>query len=74
MSTTLTGKIEHQDIGLGAWALVTHNGDTYELMDPPSELRQNHVKVEVSGIIREDVMTVAMIGPVFEVSSFEVLE
>lgn len=74
MTTTLTGTVEHQDLGLGAWALVTENGETYELMDPPSELRQNHVKVQVTGTIREDVMTIAMIGPVLEVSSFEVLE
>jgi hypothetical protein len=74
MSITLTGKVEHQDIGLGAWALVSENGQTYELTNPPSELRQHRARVEVTGTVREDVMSAAMIGPILEVTSFEVLE
>jgi hypothetical protein len=74
MSIRLTGKLEYQDIGLGTWALVTENGQTYELMNLPSELHQTYAKVEVTGTIRDDIMTIAMIGPVLEVTSFEVLE
>lgn len=71
---TVTGKIERKPLGIGAWALITESGETYELKDPPQELRHPHAKVKVEGQVRNDVMTIAMIGPVLEVKSFEVLE
>lgn len=74
MSINVTGVIEHKDIGMGAWALVADSGETYELQNPPSKLQQPNLKVKVKGDVREDVMTVAMIGPVLEVQSFEVLD
>ncbi|MDB9312855.1 hypothetical protein PN462_07060 [Spirulina sp. CS-785/01] len=70
---TKTGKIEYRGVGLGAWALVTDTGETYELQNAPESLQQEGINVKVDGKIREDIMTVAMIGPVFEVDSFEVI-
>jgi hypothetical protein len=35
---------------------------------------QSGAKVKVKGQVRDDVMTMAMIGPVLEVKSFEVVE
>jgi hypothetical protein len=32
MSITVTGTIQHRDIGTGAWALVTEEGVTYEIL------------------------------------------
>ncbi|MBE9124959.1 MULTISPECIES: hypothetical protein [unclassified Coleofasciculus] len=74
MSVNITGVIEHKDVGMGAWALVADSGETYELKDAPSELQQPNLKVTVKGKVREDIMTVAMIGPVLEIKSFEVLD
>lgn len=74
MTINVTGVIEWKEIGTGAWALVTDSGETYELQNPTSELRQANLKVSVKGEVREDVMTLAMIGPVLEVKSFEVLD
>ncbi len=71
MKTKLTGQVKWQDIGMGTWSLVIDSGETYELLDPPSDLTQSKGKVKVEGNIREDVMTTAMIGPVLEVTSFE---
>ncbi len=73
MSLKVTGIIERRDIGLGAWALVAETGETYELKDLPLELQRSQLKVQVEGIIRDDIMTLAMIGPVLEIQSFEVL-
>lgn len=70
---TVTGTIEKKGFGFGTWALVTDDGTTYELKDPASELQQEGIKVEVQGKIREDVMTMAMIGKVLEVESYELL-
>ena len=69
----ITGKIQHQDLGMGTWVLVSETGETYELYNPPSELCQTDIQVQVTGQIRDDVMTIAMVGPVLEVESFEVI-
>lgn len=73
MSISVTGTIERKRLGPGTWALVTQEGETYELKDPPSDLRKSDLKVKVEGEVRKDVMSFAMIGPVLEVKSFEVL-
>ena len=73
MSITVNGTIERKGFGTGTWALVSEEGETYELKDAPKELRQTDLKVQVKGQVRDDVMTLAMIGPVLEVQSFEVL-
>ncbi|QDZ40248.1 hypothetical protein FRE64_09970 [Euhalothece natronophila Z-M001] len=70
----VTGKIEKRDVGIGAWALVSDEGKTYELKNPPQALRKPQQRVEVKGNIRSDVMTLTMIGEVLEVDSFQLLE
>ncbi|MGK7927976.1 MAG: hypothetical protein AB4290_22510 [Spirulina sp.] len=69
----IAGTIAWKDIGVGTFALITESGETYELKDAPPELCQNGLKVKIAGQIREDVMTLAAIGPVFEVESFETI-
>jgi hypothetical protein len=74
MSITVTGKIEHRNIGLGAWALVTDEGQTYQISKSADKaLLKSGQKAKVTGQVRDDVMTTAMIGPVLEVKSYEVL-
>jgi Protein of unknown function (DUF5818) len=70
----VTGVVEKKDIGMGAWALVTAEGTTYELLDCPRDLRHVGMKVKATGTINADVMTAAMIGKVFNVTSFEKLD
>lgn len=71
---TTTGKIERRNIGLGAWAFVTEDGTTYEI---PKSTDKNLLKsgqtAQITGQVREDIMTIAMIGPVLEVKSFEII-
>jgi len=50
---------------------VATSGETYELHNPPKDLQTAGLNVKVTGRIRGDVMTIAMIGPVLEVVSFE---
>ena len=69
----VTGTVEKKGFGFGTWALVTDDGTTYELKDAAEELKQEGIKVEVEGKIREDVMTLAMIGAVLEVESYKML-
>ncbi len=74
MDITLTGKIEKKGFGFGVWALVTPKGKTYELKEPPETLRQEISQVTIKANIREDIMTIAMIGPVLEIKSFEIIK
>ena len=73
MSITVKGVIERKGLGPGTWALVGEDGETYELKDAPSELKKADLKVSVTGEVRKDVMTFAMIAPVLEVQSFKAL-
>ncbi len=74
MSINVTGTIERKDIGTGAWALVADDGTTYEIHRAASkDLLKSGQKVSVVGQVKEDVMTFAMIGPVLEVQSFDVI-
>jgi hypothetical protein len=70
---TAIGTIERRGIGTGAWALVTTDGNVYELLDCPRDLRKEGIEVKVEGTLNDDVMTLAMIGKVLNVSSFEIL-
>ncbi|NES45199.1 hypothetical protein [Moorena sp. SIO2C4] len=74
MTISITGVIERKEMGSGAWALVSDSGETYELKNIPPELKQSGLKVTVTGEVREDVMSFAMIGPVLEIKSFELLD
>ncbi|MBD2566619.1 hypothetical protein [Anabaena lutea] len=74
MTITVTGTIERRNIGMGAWALFTDEGVTYEILKGADKsLLKSGQKAKVTGQVREDVMTIAMIGPVLEVKSFEVI-
>ena len=74
MSITVTGKIERRQLGMGTWALISDEGVTYEILKgADKELLKAGQKAKVTGQVREDIMTIAMIGPVLEVKSFEVL-
>ncbi len=74
MSTKIVGTIEQKGFGFGTWALVTEDGDTYEIKDAPNELQKPNIKVKVEGQVREDIMTTAMIGPVLEIKSFKIID
>lgn len=69
---TVEGTIQRSTIGMGAWTLVTQNGTTYEIhKGAPKDLLQPNLAVRVKGQVRDDVMTISMVGPVLEVKSFE---
>lgn len=71
---TVEGTVQRSLMGIGTWALVTREGVTYEIMKgAPKELLQAGVEAKVTGQVREDVMSIAMIGSVLEVKSFELL-
>ncbi|MEM7727545.1 MAG: hypothetical protein AAF208_14445 [Cyanobacteria bacterium P01_A01_bin.45] len=75
MSITVKGTVERRDIGMGAWALVTEEGETYEILTGADQkLLVSGQKAKVTGEIRQDIMTTAMIGSVLDVKSFELID
>lgn len=74
MTVTVRGTIERRGFGAGTWALAAEDGTTYEIYQgAPQGLLQVGQRVEVVGLLRDDVMTIAMIGPVLAVVSYELL-
>lgn len=71
MTIKISGKICKKGFGFGVWALETKDGKVYELKDPTPELTKITNPVTVEGLIREDIMTIAAIGPVLEVKNFQ---
>jgi len=72
---TITGTVAWIEMGSGTWGLQGDDGQTYELYGSKAEsLNTEGQKVSVTGKIRDDVMTMAMIGPVLEVESFETVD
>jgi hypothetical protein len=74
MNIQIVGTVEYVDIGTGAWAIIDNNTDQqYEILQPaPSELLQDGLKVSVTAKIRDDVMSMAMIGDIIEVLDFQI--
>ncbi|MDX2254152.1 MAG: hypothetical protein NW214_01415 [Pseudanabaenaceae cyanobacterium bins.39] len=69
----ITGTVEYIDIGTGTWAIATSDGTQYEIWQPaPTELLQEGLRVKVSAQMRDDVMSIAAIGDVIEIKSFQV--
>jgi hypothetical protein len=74
MNIQIVGTVEYVDVGTGAWAIATDTDQQYEILQPaPSELLQDGLKVSVTAKIRDDVMSMAMIGDIIEVLDFQVL-
>lgn len=64
---TVKGEIKYRAMATGVWVLESETGECYELYQPWESLRQEGLRVQVKGEIRNDIMTVAMVGRVLEV-------
>lgn len=65
-----SGTIEFLDIEGGVWVLTLPSGQQYALFRVPKELLQEGLEVTIQGQLKEDMVTVAQVGPVLEVKSF----
>jgi hypothetical protein len=73
MNIQIVGTVEYVDIVTGAWAIATDTDQQYEILQPaPSELLQDGLKVSVTAKIRDDVMSMAMVGDIIEVLDFQI--
>ncbi len=67
------GKIDHKDLGLGAWVIVSDHGQIYEIYNPSTELCKKNQSVEITGTIKDDIVSTSMVGEILAVESFKIL-
>ncbi|HEX8435170.1 DUF5818 domain-containing protein [Archangium sp.] len=69
----LTGRVVFLDIETGVWVLEGDDGRTYQLAGGDRKLKKDGQRVEVHGDVARDMLTAAMVGPVFTVASYTFL-
>ncbi len=73
MNIQIVGTVEYIDIGTGTWAIVTDTDEQYEILQPaPESILKEGLKLQVTAKIRDDVMSMAMIGDVIEIEDFQI--
>ncbi|MBN9416320.1 MAG: hypothetical protein J0I12_12830 [Candidatus Eremiobacteraeota bacterium] len=65
---TIQGTLEHSALEGGTWVFRTKDGDSYQLEGLPSNLQKDGAKLELEGSVDEGMMTIGMMGSVFQVS------
>lgn len=70
---TLTGRVAYKDLEGGVWVLEADNGTTYQLAGGDRKIKKDGQRIEAQGEVARDVLTAAMVGPVFQVSSYHFL-
>ena len=70
----ITGTIRNIGIEGGVWAVITDEGASVELIDPPEALRENGVRAEIEPDTDQPVdVSIGMIGRAVRVRSFVIL-
>ncbi len=69
----MRGTIRKLGLEGGLWALITDDGQTIELLDPPEQLRKNGQRFEIEGKRSSAEVSIGMVGDLVEVTSFRAL-
>ena len=70
---TIEGVVTRSHLGVGTWTIVGMGRTVQIFRNKPEDILQEGLKVRVTGKIRTDIMTAAMVGPVFEIDRFQIL-
>ncbi|MDY7230698.1 DUF5818 domain-containing protein [Hyalangium rubrum] len=66
----LTGKVVYRDLEGGVWVLEGDDGRTYQLAGGDRKIKQDGQRIEIDGQVDNDAMTIHMVGPVLNVSTY----
>ena len=69
----LTGRVVYRDLEGGVWVLEGDDGTTYQLAGGDRKIKKDGQRVEIQGEVARDTMTIAMMGPVLNVTSYRFL-
>ncbi|MBW2465218.1 MAG: hypothetical protein JRH11_26450 [Deltaproteobacteria bacterium] len=67
------GTIRKLGLEGGLWALITDDGSTVELIDPPEDLKVSGRKAKVVGDREGAEVSIGMVGDAVKVRSYELL-
>jgi len=67
------GTIRKLGLEGGLWALITDDGRTVELLDPPKALRKDGLRARIRGSREGAEVTVGMVGDAMSVDDYELL-
>ena len=70
---TLRGTVRKLGLEGGLWAVVTDEGQSVELIDPPADLQEDGQRVEIEADRSGAEVTVGMVGDAVRVKSFRKL-
>jgi len=70
---TLRGTVRKLGLEGGLWAVVTEEGQSVELIDPPADLQKDGQRVEIEADRSGADVTVGMVGDAVRVKSFKKL-
>lgn len=71
---TIEGVVKRSPLGPGAWTIAGMGRTVQIFRNQPQDILKENLKVRVTGKMRPDIMTAAMVGPVFEVIDFQILD
>ncbi|AGC45947.1 DUF5818 domain-containing protein [Myxococcus stipitatus] len=66
----LSGRVVFRDVETGVWVLEGDDGKTYQLAGGDRKIKKDGQRIEAEGRVDTDMLTTAMVGPVFHVSSY----
>lgn len=69
----MQGTIRKLGLEGGLWALITDDGKTVELIDPPEGLQKDGAKAKIEGTRDQAEVSIGMVGDALVVTSFELL-
>lgn len=65
---TIQGTLEHSDLEGGNWVFRANDGNSYQLDGLPTNLQKDGARLELEGSVDKGMMTIGMMGSVFQVS------
>jgi len=69
----LSGKVEHVDVGSGAFVLVGDDGQRYQLAGGDRGMKKPGQRIEVEGEVDKEAVTTSMVGPLLRVKSYRAI-
>lgn len=69
----MEGTIRKLGLEGGLWALITDDGTSVELIDPPEGLKRDGARARVEGKRDEAEVSIGMVGDAIVVMSFELI-
>ena len=69
----IEGTIRKLGLEGGLWALITDDGQSIELIDPPKALRRDGQRARIEGSRESAEVTIGMVGDAMAVDDYELL-